>query len=350
MTKYLVSCHRKRDQIPIRRTTEIATLFDPMGWIAPIIVKAKILVQEVWALRNAKNKPYDWDEALPSSLLAKWLEIKQRMMVAQSVKIPRWVNTSEKTTIQIHGFCDASEKAFAACVYIRAVNDNHITTQLLVSKTKNAPSQTIPKLELCVLLSKRNVQENLKIHIEKAFLWCDSKIVLAWIAADPRRFKTFVSTRINEIKTLRDVTWGLIPGIINPADCASRGIFGEINKFDTDKEIKTNALVSIQEKSMLPQVSSIYKMKRVFVYVLRFINYIKNRKNNSAPITLQELENATKAIVKITQYEHFSEELELLNSGKNLNKSAVKNLCVFKDNNSLLRVGGRLIMQEYRTT
>lgn len=40
----------KRDII-----SDIAKLFDPLGWISPIIIKAKLLVQEIW---QKKMKSY----------------------------------------------------------------------------------------------------------------------------------------------------------------------------------------------------------------------------------------------------------------------------------------------------
>ena len=52
----------------------------------------------------------------------------------------------------IHGFSDASQKAYACSTYIRAVySDASVTTTLITAKTKIAPlrSVTIPKLELC---------------------------------------------------------------------------------------------------------------------------------------------------------------------------------------------------------
>ena len=57
------------------------------------------------------------------------------------------------TSIELHGFCDASESAYAGVVYIRATNVNRFInhTALAIAKMKVAPIKrlSIPQLELC---------------------------------------------------------------------------------------------------------------------------------------------------------------------------------------------------------
>lgn len=99
---------------------EIATVYDPLGLIPPVIVKAKILLQRVWAV-SKKEKKYGWDDELPIEFSEEWTKIKTRAMALNSVAVKRWVCTSENSTVQIHGYCDASQRAYAACVYMRTV-------------------------------------------------------------------------------------------------------------------------------------------------------------------------------------------------------------------------------------
>ena len=53
--------YSKRDVL-----STIATLFDPMQFLAPFSVRAKVLMQEIWMAGLG------WDDALPDHLLTKW--------------------------------------------------------------------------------------------------------------------------------------------------------------------------------------------------------------------------------------------------------------------------------------
>ncbi|KAL7724792.1 hypothetical protein ACLKA6_000428 [Drosophila palustris] len=89
-------------------------LFDPLGLLSPLIIKAKILLQELWLQK------LDWDESIPLSLDNSWQQLKSTLIQLQRIRIPRYVFTEPTLPIEIHGFADASMRAFGACVYIRS--------------------------------------------------------------------------------------------------------------------------------------------------------------------------------------------------------------------------------------
>ena len=106
--------------------------------------------------------------------------------------------------MELHGFCDASERAYAAVVYLRMVDTTgNVQVTLITSKTKVAPIKrmTIPRLELCgaYLLARLlfHVKKVFNIPLNQVYAWTDSTIVLSWLIGDPRRFKTFVGNRIS---------------------------------------------------------------------------------------------------------------------------------------------------------
>ena len=90
----------------------IAKLFDPAGWLGPIIVLAKMLMQEIWSEKT------DWDEFLSTSCAMKWRQFLADYDSINKITISRWIGFKPSAILEVHGFCDASEKAYGACIYV----------------------------------------------------------------------------------------------------------------------------------------------------------------------------------------------------------------------------------------
>lgn len=103
------------NQVSTKRTllSEVAKLFDPLGWIAPAIIAMKILLQKLWLAGLS------WDETLPNSIQHVWDEFYFQLPAIEHIRIDRWLNTSENASFELHGFSDASECAYAAAIYLR---------------------------------------------------------------------------------------------------------------------------------------------------------------------------------------------------------------------------------------
>jgi hypothetical protein len=157
----------------------ICQIFDPLGLITPVIVSAKVLLQTLWT-RNL-----DWDQAVPSDIKSRWLEIINGFNTVSGIQIPRKVIIKNSTKIELHGFSDASERAYGAAIYLKTIDKSgHVQVQLLIAKSRVAPlkSLTIPRLELlaaCLLAQLANkVIGTLNTEITQQFYWTDSTIVL----------------------------------------------------------------------------------------------------------------------------------------------------------------------------
>ncbi|XP_043287500.1 uncharacterized protein [Venturia canescens] len=141
--------------------SEIAKIFDPLGLLAPVITQAKILMQQLWRLK------LDWDESLPEELHTTWINYHQQLQALNEFGFDRKVTIDDPVNIELHGFCDASEKAYGACIYVRSLNragESH--SALLCSKSRVAPSSGI----LFIGDFKRRRVEKLQIRKENQWL------------------------------------------------------------------------------------------------------------------------------------------------------------------------------------
>ncbi|KAL7723919.1 hypothetical protein ACLKA6_015870 [Drosophila palustris] len=157
--------------IPTKRIilSTIARLFDPMGWLSPIVITAKMLMQVLW---KTKLK---WDDHVPTEVQKSWEKFVKELPNIASIQIPRYITGCSTNNVgQLHIFCDASAGAYGAAAYLRVPAENgHFHVELLLAKSKVMPVKpqlTIPRAELCAVLEiHRNLQEidvgvNLMMH------------------------------------------------------------------------------------------------------------------------------------------------------------------------------------------
>ena len=62
----------------------IGRFYDPLGAVSPVIVKFKILMQEIC------ESQVEWDQPLEESLVKKWLQLVTDLKQAQPFSIPRY--------------------------------------------------------------------------------------------------------------------------------------------------------------------------------------------------------------------------------------------------------------------
>ncbi|XP_071582180.1 uncharacterized protein [Temnothorax nylanderi] len=357
--------------------SQTARLFDPLGWLAPVIVRAKILFQSTWL------QGLEWDQPLPAADDQAWRRLYRDMPAISCLRIPRWLHTRrEDCAIEMHGFADASERAFAAVLYIKtSVDGGRNVITLLLAKTKIAPIQrvSLPRLELkaAVLLTKQaaRAQKTLQLEGAKINLWTDSRVALAWIRGHPTRWTTFVANRVAEIqRELPDAVWNHVASRDNPADCASRGLSphelidhtlwwkgpawlseeipGPTEPHEEVEIPEQRARVHVAvhteptEPEMLLRFSSLNRLLRVTAWCRRWLRVLHTRPTKqgaTTSLTTQELEKAHWAWVRITQAIWHAEELRILSRQEQLpRRSQLQRLNPFLDENGTMRVGGRL--------
>ncbi|XP_033314658.1 uncharacterized protein LOC117213421 [Bombus bifarius] len=317
-------------------SSEIAKIYDPLGLLAPVIVRAKMLLQRLWTLK------IDWDESLPADVHTEWSKYYAQLPLLNNVKFPR------KTII----------KAAAEMNYTGSV----------------APlkSQTIPRLELsgALLLASlaTTVLQALPSNISRTVYWTDSTIVLHWINTSPHTLKTFVANRVTEIQQKTHTSdWRHIPTADNPADLISRGQSPEdflrptiwqhgpewlqqperywptwnpvpLTEISEQKNA-TCLAVTPADHSLLERFSSWPKLIRTTTRCLRW----RQKQDRGRPPTTHDLTNAHNKLIKLLQLCYFSDEIRTLRTDRNSAvKGKLQRLNPFLDKDGMLRVGGRL--------
>lgn len=378
-TKANISYFTKRIILSI-----ISQIYDILGLLGPIIIKAKIILQKLWLAK------LDWDTVISDDILESWLRFYKQLPLINNLRIPRYVGSPDFKIREIHCFSDASIVGYGTAIYIRSENDSgDIVVSLACAKSRVAPLKTLtlPRLELCGcvlavqlcnnVLTSLNLNSNARINV---YYWTDSQIVLAWLKHEPSTLKTFVSNRISKIQRFsRMDQWSYVPSNDNPADLISRGLdpneilentfwfrgptwlslskthwpnFGQESNFHLNlPEIKAssvNVIISpsvTEDFKLLFKYSSYRTLLHVTAYILRFKTNtsLPLESRNLADLTINELDQALYALIRVVQITSFSIEVKTLKSLKSLSsKSTLLSLNPFLDKDGLLRVGGRL--------
>lgn len=206
--------------------SKLAAIFDPMGLVSPHTILLKICMQNIW-----KHGNVDWDDNIPPEIQIEWNLAVQSLFKQDTLHFPRYIGLSNCAhPPELHVFCDASSKAYVACIYARYIQNNNVKVTLIMAKARVAPTKplTLPRLEL--MACKFGVTLYRKVlsampNVAQTFLYTDSMIALHWINSNPEHLKTFASNRVREIKQHTHPTqWFYIPTASNPADIPSRGL------------------------------------------------------------------------------------------------------------------------------
>lgn len=384
------NCHSLTKRLVL---SEIARLFDPAGWVAPLVLIAKIILQDIWCAK------IDWDERLPISLSDRWKTFASDLRDIHILTIPRWLQCTKSSDLRLHVFSDASQRAFAAALYTRVPDeDGQFQTHLISAKTKLAtlrslkPSSqpttrmTIPRLELRgALLAARllsSVAKELDVPLVNCQAWTDSQVVLHWLNSDRPIGNNFVDNYINHVQELLPgVIWRYVPSGDNPADAATRGatvrqldknnlwwngpswLAAPTDRWPTHQVISHNQVIpedgpnrlhvqchtiQITSTSFIEKFSSLNRLLTAMVRCRRLlqINMRSPPPLARAPlvsVTADELQKEFLTCVKLSQRQVYLTEIRSIEKKQPVSvRSVLRTLDPYLDASDILRVGGRL--------
>ncbi|UYV75710.1 hypothetical protein LAZ67_13001071 [Cordylochernes scorpioides] len=315
----------------------LAQIYDPIGFLSPILIKPKTLLQKAWTLKLA------WDDELDRHYkdeLSLWFDDLQ---LHKGMAIPRNFNPLmvPQKDWQIHTFVDASSEAYAAVVFLRTRVGDKVEVHMMAAKSRVAPLKrpTIPRLELlaCVVGARLNkmIFEALELKDIKNVFWSDATTALAWIKRDDQ-WGTFVGNRVKEICRLSDPgNWRYVPSECNPADLPSRGCslsrliqsrwwegpswlklseefwpsrYKDLNEEEICAERKKIAVVTTVKSTdhwYMKYFSSLIKNVRMMAWIRRFINNLRSSTKVKGELSVKEIDEAELALLKLVQAECF---------------------------------------------
>ena len=388
--------------IPTKRSLlQIAAkVFDPLGCISLFTINLKALFQDLCVAKVS------WDEPLEGDYLKQYKDLVSQLGDLKEIQFKRglFAKGEKVSKIELHAYSDASERSYAAVIYLRIVYESgDIKIHFVTSKAKVSPikKQSIPRLELlgATLMSKlvHAVHSVLQKEVQEpidTFYWVDSMATLCWIKNE-KPWKQFVRHRVSEILKLssRD-NWYHCPGPQSPADLPSRGNFApllaantfwwegpEFLKLTPDKwpsaqiqsafecsealaekvkaepkvtHVMVNSGKGDNELSNVIDISrssSKGKLLRTIAWVFRFVRNLRAAANNKRLnkenlLSASEIENAELHLIRSIQSHEFKAELNYLSSlGSKTTKRPplyVSQFNLFLDKEQVLRCRTRL--------
>ncbi|XP_058827928.1 uncharacterized protein LOC131687858 [Topomyia yanbarensis] len=372
--------------IPTKREVlrVLMSIFDPLGFLANVLMYLKVLLQEIWRAGTA------WDEPIANEQFVKWRTWLGVLTKVDTVSIPRCyrVKTSsmESNKLQLHIFVDASENGFAAVGYFRYEEQGVTECAFVAAKTRVAPLKyvSIPRLELqAAVIGARlakTIVERHRVTINERFFWTDSRDVLCWLNSDHRRYSQFVAFRIGEILENTDVSewhwlstqmnvadegtkWQKLPDL-SPSSRWFRGLsFIWMHKHEwpdlrghvgsTSVELRHSVNLH-QHEAVLVNFSDFSNWKRLLrlvALVFRFAHNLKAKLNATSPtvkaLRTEELQIAESYIFRQVQLAAYSEEMAIVAKSAETSRfklpsnSTICGLSLYLDDRGLLRIRGR---------
>ncbi|KAL6418140.1 hypothetical protein ACFW04_011084 [Cataglyphis niger] len=269
------------------------------------------MFQSTW-LRSAT-----WDTPLGEADAQQWSTFERDLPCLKEIRVERRVPVCDANAkVELHGFADASERAYAALCAAS------LLTKLVAHLRQVLGAEDVP------------------IH-----LWSDSTVALGWIRGHPH--------------ALPGACWHHLPGKENPADCASRGI--------SPSELVHHLLwwkgplwlsedrtswPSVIEPEELTRFSSLNRLVRVTAWCRRWKRALAAKHPPPVAASLppakdtlsaSECDDARLAWIRVVQTAAYKEELRTLARGASLpNRNNLVKLVPFSDPLGILRVGGRI--------
>ena len=104
------------------------SLYDPMGFLTPILIKIKIGLRRLF---GGEHGELGWDDPIPVEAHRAWEILISKLLTFPVITVPRSVRPAAGDGLpELFAFFDGSLEAYACCIYVR---------WLLAGDNKDAP-------------------------------------------------------------------------------------------------------------------------------------------------------------------------------------------------------------------
>ena len=143
MTRSSFPFHHPKKR-PITRhgiLSTVSSIFDPLGFLAPVLIEGKSILQDLC------RKNIDWDDPVPEDIRSRWCKWKSELKELEALSIPRCYKPEDFGPVvksELHHFSDASFKGYSQCSYLRLVNaECKIRCSFVLGKSRVTPLKAV---------------------------------------------------------------------------------------------------------------------------------------------------------------------------------------------------------------
>ena len=382
-----------------------ALIYDPLGILAPFLVVAKQILQDLWA----REPKAGWYEPVKDDdVIRRWQKWVEQIKFLSEITFPRKIMSfNNPRQIDLHIFGDASITSIGIAAYAVVEYPGGVkSSRLICGRARNVKknSTTIPRSELLAAQFASELASNIVDYLAckdiQVHLWTDSEITLWWIwTENPSSLSQFVCNRVKIVReNFSDTSrWRHCPGSQNPADLASRGMKAEQLRDSTlwwqgapflilpedqwpPRLSKDSIVDAATEEDRLTFLKETSKTKKVTAAPVSFNNNRRGHDSELTPIDkliakeaslrkitrilsvvcafpycgtrspqTQEIRNldpyaqAELFLIRNCQQRYFSEEIAAVAEGSTVHKkSSIAKFSPFLDGFGILRSAGRL--------
>ncbi|KAI4474055.1 hypothetical protein M0802_015814 [Mischocyttarus mexicanus] len=133
--------------------SEVATIFDPLGFSSPVVIKAKMLLQKLWLLKVG------WDDSLPSHVISEWRTIREDLVSLAKLSIPRWFISKLRRQLKDSPAAEltAADTETARIFWVKATQQVFFPDELKALKKNSQLSSSHPFSRLTAFIDHEGV-------------------------------------------------------------------------------------------------------------------------------------------------------------------------------------------------